>query len=131
MSESDPGCVKTSVSRGCRELFSHFRLLAEVASAIEFPHLRNLERCSTRKLNDGVFTQPESFPDISAVWTLVCFISTNGHCHQCVAPAEVLAALAVNRIATAARTNTIAMTAKVSLKPSTRACRLTVLPSAT
>src|ERR1700682_6483639 len=58
MSESDPGCVKTSVSRGCRELFSHFRLLAEVASAIEFPHLRNLERCSTRKLNDGVFTQP-------------------------------------------------------------------------
>ena len=88
MSALGPGCVKTSVSRGCRELFSHFRLLAEVASAIEFPHLRNLERCSTRKLNDGVFTQPESFPDISAVWTLVCFISTNGHCHQCVAPAE-------------------------------------------
>src|SRR6202171_5679836 len=66
MSESGPGCVKTSVSRGCRELFSHFRLLAEVASAIEFPHLRNLERCSTRKLNDGVFTQPGSKADFGA-----------------------------------------------------------------
>jgi len=30
------GCVKTSVSEGCTELFSDFRLPTEVASAIGF-----------------------------------------------------------------------------------------------
>src|ERR1700716_3606871 len=68
MSVAGPGCVKTSVSRGCRELFFHFRLLAEVASAIEFPHLRNLERRSTRKLNDGVFTRPGSNSEVGPLY---------------------------------------------------------------
>src|SRR5216684_637845 len=60
MSVVGPGCVKTSVSQRCTELFSQFSSRDRSCQCNCFSHRRNRDGNSTRKLNVRVFTQPRS-----------------------------------------------------------------------
>ena len=60
----DPGCVKTRSSQGCTELFSQLPSSGRSYQCNWFPHRRNRDGNSTRKLNIGVFTQPGPVADI-------------------------------------------------------------------
>src|ERR1700694_439282 len=65
-SEFDPGCVKTRSSQGCTELFSQLPSSDRSCQRNWFPHRRNRDGNSTRKLNVRVFTQPRSDSEVSA-----------------------------------------------------------------
>src|SRR6266480_2397303 len=63
----DPDCVKTCTSRECVELFSPFSSFDCDCQCCSFPIQCNRDEISTRKFDVGVFTQPGSNPDFSAV----------------------------------------------------------------
>src|ERR1700716_2872726 len=74
----DPGCVKTCTSQGCPELFSHLPSSDRSCQCNWFPHRRNRDGNSTRKLGVRVFTQPGSDSDVSEFTSEVCFAPMNG-----------------------------------------------------
>src|SRR6202790_5242555 len=61
-----PGCVKTRSSQGCTELFSQSPSSDRSCQCNWFPHRRNRDGNSTRKLNVRVFTQPRSKTEVAA-----------------------------------------------------------------
>src|SRR5450631_424734 len=52
------GCVKSRVRQGSAELFSQLPSPDRGCQCNWFEYRLNWDRCSTRKLNDGLFTQP-------------------------------------------------------------------------
>src|SRR6266571_4096323 len=66
-SQFDPGCVKTCTSRECAELFSLFSSFDGDCQSGSFLIQRNRDKLSTRKFDVGVFTQPGSTTDLTAL----------------------------------------------------------------
>src|ERR1700680_222851 len=64
MSALGPGCVKTSTSRECTELFSLFSSFDGDCQSCSFLIQRNRDKLSTRKSDVGVFTQAGSKADL-------------------------------------------------------------------
>src|SRR6266850_7956535 len=79
MSESDPGCVKTCTSRECAELFSFFSSFDGDCQSGSFLIQRNRDKLSTRKFGVGVFTQPGSLTDLTALKCHFRFTPESGH----------------------------------------------------
>src|ERR1039457_5977283 len=78
MSGVGPGCVKTCTGRECAELFS---LLASPDSSRRrywFSNRRNRDGISTRKFCVGVFTQPGSNADLTALKSNFRFAPESG-----------------------------------------------------
>src|ERR1700676_3166705 len=63
MSVRGTGCVKTSTSRECAELFSLFSYFDGDCQTRSFVIQRNRDKLSTRKFDVGVFTPPGSKSD--------------------------------------------------------------------
>ena len=66
-SENDPGCVKTRMRGQAAELFSLFSSFDGACQSGSFLIQRNRDKRSTRKLGVGVFTQPGSKADLTAL----------------------------------------------------------------
>src|SRR5216684_1063349 len=66
-SESHPGCVNTCTRRECAELFSLFSSFDGDCQSGSFLIQRNRDKLSTRKFDVGVFTQPGSKTEVSAL----------------------------------------------------------------
>jgi hypothetical protein len=76
MSAWSRGCAKTRSSQRCTELFSQLPSSDRSCQRNWFPHRRNRDGNSTRKLNVGVFTQPRSDPGPRGASKLGPFITS-------------------------------------------------------
>src|SRR5271155_1594608 len=64
MSGLGPARVKTRLGEACTELFSQLPSSERSCQYNRLPHRRNRDGSSTRKLENGVFTQPGSKGDL-------------------------------------------------------------------
>jgi hypothetical protein len=78
-SAQGPGCVKSRLSQESTKLFSQLSSPGGGCQCNWFPYRRICDRCSTRKLNDGLFIQPGSKTEVSGLARHVRFTLRSIH----------------------------------------------------